>query len=270
MTIATRAHNGALWAEIPGRKERDDANGGSRIRLFEGRYSTSGNAPGSNGGVTVQPLPTRGFGYPGSSNGYKLDTIDRNQMPNSSDKWNATLTYLPPTTGSWSTSGAAFSILPRSWSISGELLQFADSGDYYYVNDPGANDPILGEVPAFKKLATGRLIIQEVVPDIAAARTRAKLGLNTKNLAVFESAAAGDMLYLGFESEEFVNADGDVVWRLRHQFLERDIPGKAGEGWEYVLRDDNAQWAFIQISPAANDALPIYPSSNYSAIFAAS
>jgi hypothetical protein len=211
MAIATRAHNGSYWAELPGKTHRSDANGGSRVRQFEGRYSTTGQPPGSNAGVAVQTLPSRGFGYPGSSNGYKLDIIERKQDINSSEQWTATLTYLPPTTGSWSTSGAAFAILPRSWSISGELIQFADSGDYYYVNDPGSNDPILGEVPAFKKLATGRLIIQEVVPDIGAARVRAKLGLNTKNLAVFESAAAGDMLYLGFESEEFVNADGDVV-----------------------------------------------------------
>ena len=270
MAIATRAHNGALWAEIPGRNERDDANGGSRIRVFEGRYSTSGQPPGSNAGVTVQPLPNRGYGYPGSSAGYKLNVIERIQVPNSSTQWTATLTYLPETTGSWSTSGAAFAILPRAWSISGELLQFGDSGDYYYVNDPGANDPILGEVPAFKKIATGRLTIQEVIGDIDAARVRAKTALNRKNDAVFEAAATGDMLYLGFESEEFTNVDGNVRWRLRHQFLERDIPDKAGNGWEYVLRDDTAEWVYIQVSGAANDPLPIYPSSSFPAIFAAS
>ena len=268
MAIATRAHNGALWAEIPGRVERDDANGGSRTRAFEGRYSTNGQPPGSNTGVSVQTLPTRGCGYPGSSAGYKLDNIERAQVPNSSTQWTATLTYLPRTTGAWSTSGAAFSILPRSWSISGELLQFADTGDYYYVN-VGDNDPILGDVPAFKKIATGRLIIQEVITDISAARVRAKTAINKKNIAAFESAEIGDMLYLGFESEEFTNEDGDVRWRLRHQLLERDIPGKTGEGWEYVLRDDTAAWSFIQISAGANTALPVYLSADYTGIFAA-
>jgi hypothetical protein len=217
----------------------------------------------------VQLLPQRGDGYPGSS-GYVLDISERAMVPGSSTQWTATLTYLPQTTGAWSTSGAAFAILPRSWSISGELLQFADTGDYYYVNDPGDNDPILGEVPAFKKIATGRLVIQEVVVNIAAARARAKTALNRKNDGAFESALAGDMLYLGFESDEYTNTDGDVRWRLRHNFLERDIPGKTGNGWEYVLRDDTAEWSFIQISPAANTALPIYPDADFTGIFGTS
>jgi len=270
MAIATRAHNGALWAEVPGRQARDDANGGSRIRQFEGRYSTSGNPPGSNAGVTVKPLPAIGYGYPGSSSIHKLDSIYKQQSLSSSDQWTATLTYLPQTTGPWSTSGVAFVDLPRSWSISGELLQFADTGDYYYVNDPGDNDPILGDVPAFKKIATGQLTIQEVISDIAAARTRAKLCLNTKNTGTFEAASSGDMLYIGFEAEEFTNGDGDKRWRLRHNFLERDIPGINGNGWEYVLRDDTAAWSLIQVSAAANDPLPIYPSSSFSQIFGAS
>ena len=270
MALATRSTSGKYWAETPGRVERDDANGGVRVRTFEGRYGTSGNVPGSNSNVLTQKLPSRGAGYPGSSAGHKLDTIERTMNNQNADTWVATLTYLPGTTGSWSTSGAAFVDLPRSWSIGGELLQFADTGNWYYVTGTGTNDPILGEVPAFKKIATGRLVVQEVIAGISAARTRAKIGVNTKNNATFEGAAIGDMLYLGFEAEEFTNDDGAKRWRLRHNFIERDIPDKTGNGWEYVLRDDTAQWAYINLSPGASVPEPIYPSSSFSAIFGAS
>jgi len=255
-----------FWAEQPKRKVREDANGGIGVRVYEGIYDTSGAVPGAAAGVRALGLPSRGDGYPGSSARLKLDMIDKQQVSTSS-QWVATLTYMPETTGEWSTSGEAFADLPRSWSISGELLQFSYTGDYYYVNDPGANDPIVGETPAYKKIATGRLTIQEVITDIDAARTRAKLSLNTTNTGSFEGGSSGNMLYIGFEAEEFTNDDGDKRWRLRHQFLERDIPGKANKGWEYVLRDDTAEWSFIQISAAANDPLPIYPSSSFSQIF---
>lgn len=262
---ASRASSGTYWAEKCGVKERDDSNGGMRSRTFEGRYSTSGLAPG--GTTLVQKLPVYGDGYPGSSLVFYADVIERTMLAGNADSWEATVVYVPYTTGQWSTSNAPFSILPRSWSISGELLQFADTGDYYYVNLATDNTPIKGDVPAFKKIATGRYVIQEVVPGITAARTRAKRSINTKNNAAFDGVAIGDLLYLGFESDEFVNADGDVVWRLRHNFLERDIPDKVGDGWEYVLRDDTAAWTFIQISPAADEPLPIYPSSSFSEIF---
>ena len=75
---------------------------------------------------------------------------------------------------------------------------------------------------------------------------------------------------LGFESEEFTNDDGNPVWRLRHNFIERDIPDKNGNGWEYVLRDDTAAWSYINQSPGATDPEPIYPSSSFRGIFGAS
>jgi len=265
MAQATRSASGEYWAETPGRLERDDANGGVRVRKFEGRYGTTGMA----GMQAVQKLPVRGAGYPGSSAGHKLDTTERVMNSANRDQWTATLTYLPPTTGSWSTSGAPLADLPRSWSISGELLQFAETGEWYYVND-GDNDPIIGEVPAFKKIATGRLVMQEVITDIDTARERAKTALNKKNTSVFEAAAIGNLLYLGFESEEFTNDDGDKRWRLRHNFLERDIPGTSDQGWEYVLRDDTAQWSFINLSPGADEPAPIYMSSDFAGIFGTS
>jgi len=265
--MTTPSSSGKWWAETPGRVERDDANGGVRVRTFEGRYATSGTLPG---GISLQQLPLRGYGYPGSSTGHKLDTVERTMNNQNATQWTAVLTYLPPTTGSWSTSGAAFVDLPRSWSIGGELLQFAETGDWYYVTGTGTNDPILGEVPAFKKIATGRLVMQEVISDISAARARAKARVNTKNNASFEDSSVGDMLYLGFEAEEFTNDDGDKRWRLRHNFLERDIPGKAKNGWEYVLRDDTAQWSYINQSPGSVDPEPIYPSSSFRGIFGAS
>jgi len=258
-----------FWAEKLGRKEREDDNGGVNVRTFEGKYTTSGTVQGAANGVKAIPLPVRGSLYPGTSVGLELRIIEKRQVGSSSN-WIATLTYLPPTTGDWSTSGAAFADLPRSWGIAGELIQFADSGEYYYVNVGADNDPILGEVPAFKKLATGQFTMQEIVSDIGAARTRAKAAINRKNDATFETALAGDMLYLGFESEEFTNDDGDKRWRLRHQFLERDIPGKTGNGWEYVLRDDTAEWAFIQITPGANTPLPVYLNGTFLSIFGVS
>jgi len=257
-------HNGDFWAEVPRREEVDNDDGGARVRRYEGRYGTSGVINGAASGVKAVPLPTRGDVHPSSSYHY-LRTITRTQV-GSSTQWEAVLTYLPQTTGEWSTSGAPFSILPRSWSIGGELLQFADTGKWYYVNAVGPNDEILGDVPAFKKIATGRLVIQEVVSDIQDARTRAKAAVNTKNAVAFEGAGIGDMLYLGFDSDEFVNDDGDVRWRLRHNFLERDIPGSS-QGWERVLRDDNAQWSFINISAGATTPQPIYPSTSFSQIF---
>jgi len=257
-----------FWAEKVGRRTREDDSGGFAVRVYEGIYSSAGSISHAAGGVQAVALPQKGDGYPGSSAQLKLRTIEKTQIT-SSGQWEAVLTYLPRTAGLFSTSNAALADLPRSWSIGGELIQFADTGDYYYVT-AGDNDPILGEVPAFKKVATGRLTIQEIVPDIDAARTRAKNCINTKNNAAFEGAAEGDMLYLGFESEEFTNNDGDKVWRLRHQFLERDIPDKASNGWEYVLRDDTAEWAYIQLSAAANDPLPIYPSTSFSQIFGTS
>ena len=258
-----------FWAEKLGRKERDDDNGGMRMRVFDGIYSTSGAVSGTAAGVKAKPLPARGYGYPGSSAQFKLRTIDKQQV-SSSGNWIATLTYLPETTGEWSTSGAPFAELPRSWSIGGELIQFGGTGDYYYVTGTGTNDPVLGEVPAFRKVATGRLTIQEIISDIGAARTRAKAAISRKNSASFESAVAGDMLYLGFEAEEFTNSDGDKRWRLRHEFLERDIPSKTGNGWEYVLRDDTGAWSLLQVSPAASTALPIYESAVFAAIFGVS
>jgi hypothetical protein len=263
----SRSWDGNYWAEIPRRENMEDDNGISNVRVYEGRYDSSGVVPGCAASVKAVPLPTRGQAHPDTSN-LLVRKISRRQL-GSSTQWEASVVYLPRVSGTWSTSGAAFSILPRSWSIGGELLQFAGSGDWYYVTGTGTNDPILGEVPAFKKLATGRLVIQEVVTDIQAARTRAKAAINTKNAVAFEGAAVGDMLYLGFESEEFVNDSGDVRWRLRHNFSERYIPGSS-QGWERVLRDDTGAWVFINQSPGVSDPEPIYPSSSFSQIFGTS
>ena len=225
-------------------------------------------SPG-NSGVSLQTLPRLGYGYPGSSTGFTLDVIDKQQDRSNPNQWTATLTYTPPTSTPWSTSGAPFVDLPRTWSIGGELLQFADTGDWYYVNDPGDNDEIFGEVPAFRKISLGQLTITEISSSIGASITAAEAATNKKNNASFENTDTGDLLYLGFDSEEFTNQDGDKRWRIRHNFLKRKIPNKTGNGWEYVLRDDTAAWSFINVSPAANTPEPIYESANFQNIFLA-
>jgi len=257
-----------FWAEMVGRVETDNDTGGTRQRKFEGKYSTNAHISGTAAGVTPVSLPAYGSGYPDASGWMHLREITKEQI-GSSGQWVATLSYTPDNVGSWSTSGALFQNLPRRRSIGGELLQFSDTGDYYYVVPDATNDSILGEVPAFRKIATGQLTITEIVDDLGPAITRAKLSINTRNNGAFENSAEGNWLYLGFEQEEYMNNAGNFRYRLHHQFLERDIPGTSNNGWEYVVRDDNGEWAYIQISPAADVPLPIYPSSSFSAIFLA-
>lgn len=257
------------WAELPRRIITTDDNGGTGIRVFEGIYPSSSATISGASGVVLMTLPSRGSGYPGASSRLKLSRIVR-RLISTSGQWEAELTYTPPTFGEWTTSGESFANLPRSFSIGGELIQFANSGDYYYVNAGTDNDPITGDVPAFRKVVTSQLTIQEVVSDISSARTRAKAAVNRTNNVVFEGFAAGDLLYAGFESEEFTNDDGDLRWRLRHQFIGREIPGTSNNGWEYVLRDDTAEWTYIQISPAADEPLPIYQSAAFASIFGTS
>ena len=233
----------------------------SAQRLFGNEGTTSG-------------LPAIGDAHPENANLF-LQTIARSPWGDRADAHLFVLNY-EPLTSSNQDEDTVFADLPRGTEYGGEYIDIPSQNPsqgggavWEWAGAPVQDIP--RDIRLVRIIPTGSFIIVKVHANKKRLNDKIIAAVGKVNDGAFEDFDAGELLYMGANTQEFTNSSGAKRWRARHAFQFRLPTGTAGDnqdGWNYNFRaagEGNNGWDRPKQKNVANSFL--YENTAFADIF---